>query len=229
MLKILCLWQIPGYSEFLLSFAMLMPWVWFLYRPMNTICSHNSKYGGVICLSLISTWIPYKFVVIPLLGVLIGTKKFACFPLLQYSMFYFSGIYIAKRGMKISRKMLYVSFLLTGMAIAYTLVRHKLPNRFPPSFFWIILPCTPLALYWVCLDKIKELKIISKYKRLIGIYGNNMLDYLVLSNVLIFLTQYLLGKSLDSVGCIMMIIAILLCCIAYTHIKLKIRNFQFGR
>lgn len=178
--------------------------------------------GGAICLTLISTWIPYEYVVIPLLGVLVGTTKFACFPLLQYSIFYLSGIYIAKRGMRISRRMLYVSFLLTGLAIAYTLVSHKIPNRFPPSFFWIILPCAPLALYWVYLGKIKNLKIISQYKNQIGIYGNNMLDYLVLSNVLIFLAQYLLGKSLDSVQCIMMIIAILLCCIAYTYIKLKI-------
>lgn len=46
MLKILCLWEIPGYSEFLLSFAMLMPLVWILYRPMNAICSHDAKMGG---------------------------------------------------------------------------------------------------------------------------------------------------------------------------------------
>lgn len=182
--------------------------------------------GGVICLTLISTLIPYRYVVIPLLGVLVGTTKFACFPLLQYSIFYLSGIYIAKRGMRVSRMMLYISFLLTGIAVACTLVIHKIPNRFPPSFFWIILPSAPLAIYWVCLGKIKDLKIISKYKNQIGIYGNNMLDYLVLSNVLIFLAQYLLGKCLDSVQCIMMIIAILLCCVAYTHVKLKIWHNQ---
>ncbi len=54
--KILCLWQIPGYSEFILSFAMLMPLVWFLYRPMNTICSYNSKLtaggGNLSCINL---------------------------------------------------------------------------------------------------------------------------------------------------------------------------------
>lgn len=45
-IKILCLWQIPGYSEFLLSFAMLMPMVWVLYQPLNTVCNHTSKWGG---------------------------------------------------------------------------------------------------------------------------------------------------------------------------------------
>ena len=45
-IKILCLWRIPGYSEFLLSFAMLMPLVWLLYRPMNLIRSLDSKWGG---------------------------------------------------------------------------------------------------------------------------------------------------------------------------------------
>lgn len=44
--KILCLWRIPGFSEFLLSFAMLMPLVWFLYRPLNVICSRWTKWGG---------------------------------------------------------------------------------------------------------------------------------------------------------------------------------------
>lgn len=44
--KILCLWRIPGYSEFLLSFAMLMPLVWFLYSPLNAICSRKADMGG---------------------------------------------------------------------------------------------------------------------------------------------------------------------------------------
>ncbi len=44
--KILCLWRIPGYSEFLLSFAMLMPLVWFLHRQLTVICSSKLKTGG---------------------------------------------------------------------------------------------------------------------------------------------------------------------------------------
>ena len=40
-IKILCLWRIPGYSEFLLSFAMLMPLIWFFYKQLNKF-SQNS-------------------------------------------------------------------------------------------------------------------------------------------------------------------------------------------
>ena len=169
---------------------------------------------------------PYKYVVIPLFGVLIGTTKFLCFPLLQYSMFYLFGIYFTKQGMKTSRWMFFMCLLLTGMAVAYILVSHKIPTRFPPSLFWIILPCTPLALYWVCLSRIKNLKIISRLKKIIGIYGNNMLDYLVLSNVLIFFFRYVLGQSTELSYSLMIIIIILLCCIAYTHIKFKLWHNQ---
>ena len=45
-IKILCLWRIPGYSEFLLSFAMLMPLVWILYHQLNAICSNKMNVGG---------------------------------------------------------------------------------------------------------------------------------------------------------------------------------------
>lgn len=44
--KVLCLWRIPCYSEFLLSFAMLMPLVWYFHRPLNAICSRWTNVGG---------------------------------------------------------------------------------------------------------------------------------------------------------------------------------------
>ena len=44
--KILSLWSIPGYSEFLLSFAMLMPLVWMFYRQLVTLSIHKFKLGG---------------------------------------------------------------------------------------------------------------------------------------------------------------------------------------
>lgn len=45
-IKIMYLWRIPGYSEFLLSFAMLMPIVWFMFRVLNFICANEHKMGG---------------------------------------------------------------------------------------------------------------------------------------------------------------------------------------
>ena len=218
--KILLLWSIPGYSEFLLSFAMLMPLVWFLYRPFNAICSNKVNMGGVILLSLFSTFLPYKYVKIPLLGVLVGSTKFACFPLLQYSMFFLFGIFFCKQGMKMTNKILLISFMLTGTSFAYIIFHHSIPNRFPPTCFWILLPCASLAVYWKFLSIVKNLSFFNRHKKQIGIYGSNMLDYLVLSNVLIFLARFIYGHNLNVSLCLMMIVFILVSCICYTYIKL---------
>lgn len=173
-------------------------------------------------MSLLSTFIPYEYVIVPLLGVFIGTTKFACFPLLQYSMFYLFGIYFCKNGLKMNKSILMISCLLTGISLIFIVVNHRLPNRFPPELFWITLPCAPLAVYWVVLERIKKADIVSKLQRQIGMYGSNMLDYLVLSNLLIFMSRYCFGQNLGFSQSLVMIAAIYVCCIAYTHIKLKI-------
>ena len=177
-------------------------------------------------MSLVSTFMPYKFVIIPLFGVLVGTTKFACFPLLQYSMFYLFGIYFIKSGMKLSRGILILSVFFTGASLIFMYVAHRIPNRFPPECFWITLPCAPLVAYWLVLGKIKKIGVVSKVQRQIGFYGSNMLDYLVLSNVLIFLTHHCFGQTFRFLQCVFMIVAIYLCCIVYTHIKLYLWHNQ---
>ena len=166
-------------------------------------------WGGVILLSLFSTFLPYKYVKIPLLGVLVGSTKFACFPLLQYSMFFLFGIFFCKQGMKMTNKILLLSFMLTGTSFAYIIFHHSIPNRFPPTCFWILLPCASLAVYWKFLSIVKNLSFFNRHKKQIGIYGSNMLDYLVLSNVLIFLARFIYGHNLNVSLCLMMIVFIL--------------------
>lgn len=219
--KIMCLWRIPGYSEFLLSFAMLMPIVWFMHRPLNFTCANEHKMGGVICIALCSTLIPYSYVIIPLIGVFIGTTKFACFPLLQYSPFFLFGIYFSKKGMNLSPMSILIAFFITAISIIFIMINHSLPQRFPPECLWIILPCAPLACYWWILSKIKEMSFVNRFKIQICLYGSNMLEYLVISNVLIFLLRYCFGQSFNFYQCIITMVFIFACCDAYTRIKLK--------
>lgn len=175
-------------------------------------------------ISLFSTFLPYKYVVIPLLGVLIGSTKFACFPLLQYSMFFLFGIYFAKNGFKLHRNVFIGSILLTGLSLIYILVSHKMPNRFPPECLWIILPCAPITVYWLMLSKVKHVRFVEKYQMKIEIFGACMLDYLVLSNVLIFLAQNYFGRNFGFFQCLAMIVAIMICCCCYTCLKTKMTN-----
>lgn len=72
----------------------------------------------------------------------------------------------------------------TSMFIAYLFIHDfQLPERFPPSFYWVIGPTLILYLYYLAMhwghDFLKDLYWLRKI-------GENALFFLVISNVFIF-------------------------------------------
>lgn len=187
--KVILLKDIPSMSEFLVSFAILAVLALVLYVPMKKMLEHKRAFWAVAALLLLSTFIPYERIKSVHLGLLIGSKRFYLFPVLQYFPLFMAGLYVEKYGM--NRKCVWfgLATALTSVSAIYTAV-HGQPERFPPTLLWIIMP----ALGIVLLDRLAEqfsrwteakswaARLMSPVENM----GRNSLYYLVTSNLLLF-------------------------------------------
>lgn len=190
--NILVLKDIPGWSEFLISFTYFNIATLLLFIPFKKIVNNKNIFFIVIILLLLTCFIPYEKVTISQIGILIGTKKFASFPILQYMPFYILGMYFKKYNIRFNKIILGISFILTVIPLYQYISTGKLPGRFPPSVMWIIAPAFILYIYFLVS------KVLQKYTAFfmpVIMLGQNVLTALLLSNILIF-TLSSLGKAL---------------------------------
>lgn len=188
-LRVVTLKSIPGWSEFLISFALFGVMTLLLIKPLMKLVQHDLAFWPICIACLASVCIPYDAVDNTRLGLLIGTTKFACFPILQYMPFFLLGIYVRRRGMPKWGVWLAGSTLLTGAAVV-SFIQNGEPSRFPPSLMWLLLPCLPIVLLTLgcnALEKCGE-KIHVLLKPL-SFMGMNSLFYLLASNFVIFATS----------------------------------------
>lgn len=182
-LPIISLFDIPGWSEFLISFSLFMVIGVIFYNPLQKIVENEKMLFIVSSIFLLMTFIPYEKVDIPQIGLLIGTTKFPTFPVAQYMPFYLAGMYFAKKSLQLNRNILIISFVFTMSTVLYIVITKNVPGRFPPTLFWIIGPSFVIYLYYL-LSKILE-RNCNNLKFII-IVGENTLFYLLMSNILIF-------------------------------------------
>lgn len=192
-IMILIFKNVPPYSEFLLAFFLTTA-VFFLFK--NKIATLiNSKYVIILLLLLLFiSFAPFyklytNFVfwghIIYLdyyIGLIFGSLRLTFFPIFQYLIFFMLGIWFQKNKISYSKPTFIVSILSTLIFLSYLYLKKELPQRFPPSPFWLIGSFFFLYLYLICSRKLKQNKLTA-YLNLIG---ENSLIYLLLSNVLIF-------------------------------------------
>lgn len=225
MVNIILLNDIPGWSEFLISFTYFNVITLMLFKPLKKIVGNKKIFFITIIILLLTCFIPYEIVKNNQLGILIGTKKNACFPILQYMPFYILGMYFKKYNLGFSKIALIISFLLTSLPVFQYIRSNKIPDRFPPSIMWIIAPAFILYVYFLIS------KFCVQYKEILSpivILGQNVLIALLLSNIFIF-TLRSLSKSLilDTKYCMLLEIILLLTIIfivKIVYIESKIRN-----
>ena len=134
--RVLTLSDIPGWSEFLVAFALyslllivgFAAFRWLAGRPLASLAVGAACVG--FCLI-----VPYGAVPHPL-ALLVGGTEFAYFPVVQYMPYFLAGLLYARgeRG-----RLLAVAAVCTA-AGAVDFVLHGLPGRFPPDWGWILLP-----------------------------------------------------------------------------------------
>lgn len=224
LMKIILLWDIPGYSEFLLSFFIINILTYLFFNPIKRLL--KSKYIiVVIIVALLSTFIPYNFISINQIGLIIGSTRFSAFPIIQYSIFYLFGMYFQKNKIKFNLRFFVVALICSGTTIVYYLIKGELPSRFPPSIFWILGPMIYIYIY---IYYLLCMRITRKYKisKSIYIFGENTLYFLVSSNLIIFLASRYLSKYIyTTLHNIIFIVVLLVSCvlilIAYKEILIK--------
>lgn len=180
-LDILLFNRIISYSEFLLSFSFISFLTVFTGKIILKI---TLNYKNLIIISifllLLSLFIPYSKIPIQL-GIFIGSTKFSCFPIFLYFPYFLFGIYLAKNNIRFNKYVFIITFLLSLTSIIYIIFNNAIPERFPPSFFWLNLSFLyTYCLYLLCIK-------ISKYD--LGIFfkrvGENTLLYLLTSNLIL--------------------------------------------
>ena len=184
-IKILLLQKIPAYSEFLVSFAFLYPLI-FLYTKIIHKTGkriNDSYYIILVIASLLLTRIDYSAITIPILGILIGTDSFACFPIIQYLSLFIAGQYLASRDKVFDKYILSGSFLGFAVFLGYIVIYDTLPQRFPPSTLWITGGYLFVYLHYIASKKLQKL-----YRKcdVFLMIGSNSLVFLVISNLVIF-------------------------------------------
>lgn len=181
--SVLILKDIPGWSEFLASFAYLNFITLIFFLPFKKLMNNKTLFWILFFALLLTCFMPYGKVKYNQLGILIGTKNFACFPVLQYMPFYILGMYFEKHKIKFNYKLMLGALILSAIPIYRLISEGKLPGRFPPEVAWITAPIFLLYGYFIIS---KYLAVYSSYLKPIVVFGQNVLFSLVMSNILIF-------------------------------------------
>lgn len=95
-INVLILKDIPSFSECLFCFVFAYPLIFVWSRFSKNLNAYVFIIAAVI--SLLLTKINYEAVTIPALGAMIGTRSFACFPIIQYSSLFIGGMYLASKN-----------------------------------------------------------------------------------------------------------------------------------
>lgn len=183
MLRILLLFRIPGYSEFLASFFILNLVILIFFEQLKKIIKNNKLLLIAIIISLLSTYIPYRYININQIGLIFGSEKFACFPILQYLYYFLLGAYFQEKEIDINFKYIGISVLMSTSYIIYVIINKQLPLRFPPSLLWIVGGSLFVYIYYlISIYVSKNIKTNSK----VYFIGENTIYFLLISNLSIF-------------------------------------------
>jgi fucose 4-O-acetylase-like acetyltransferase len=181
--NILLLNDIPPFSEFLVSFSLIILVSLLLFKPIQKLTSNPKHFWILFALLLLTTFLPYAKVHISQVGLLIGTTQFPTYPVLQYFPIYLLGIYFAKHKILYHRQTLVISALGIGLFLFSHFVNRQIPSRFPPSLSWILASLFFVYLYYLAAQRISKWNFVAP---LLSSFGKNVLFYLLLSNIMIF-------------------------------------------
>ena len=189
--RVACLRAIPGWSEFLAAFAVMGVLVGVALPLLTRLVDRPWPLLGACAACLACTYLPVGSVRPGLLGLLIGSWRFACFPVLQYLPFLLAGMYVQRHGLN----RVFIALAAAASAVGiFWWVRFGEPNRFPPSLMWLLTPWLGIVLLDAgcgALSRLTERSRAAGYAlRPIGFMGANSLFYLLATNLCIFAVSH---------------------------------------
>jgi hypothetical protein len=187
--RILLLQDIPGWSEFLLAFALYALLTLALLKPLAALRRHTLGLLGVCAVCLCGCFLPYGRIHSPYLGLLMGTRDQTLFPVLQYAPYFLLGLYFPVRNRRFTWAWAACAAAATGIGLLLW-ARGGLPERFPPSIGWVLLPAGVLAAWVACAWGLGQIPLgrMARHSPLtpVAALGRDSLFYLLGSNVALF-------------------------------------------
>lgn len=191
--RILKLEDIPGWSEFLVSFALYALLLMIAFKGLRWL-SHRQLASlgvGAVCLAA-TVFVPYGAVQPVQLQLVIGGRDFACFPILQYMPYFLAGMIDARGNRAMRLRLLALAAVCSVSGAAYCAAAGGLPGRFPPEWAWIVLPAmlsaaVVLLAKGLCLLGGNGIRRAADWGvAVLAHFGSRSLYYLLTSNLVIF-------------------------------------------
>lgn len=205
-IKIATFQIVPPLSEFLITFSLFSLFTLVAFKPLKMLLANKVVFLIVNIVFLLTTYIPPDFASTNQIGLIIGTYRFASFPLFQYMPLFLLGLYFAEYKIVFNIKFFIGSIICTIIPFLYYINTHVSPMRFPPSILWIIAPMFFLYCVYL-LSKHINFKALS-------FIGRNVLYFLLMSNIMIFslrgatsFTLYPDPTAIKSLGAAIVLIA----------------------
>lgn len=195
LIDIFLLNSLPGFSEFLASFAALMFFVALFSDLIKKIIAHQTYFYLCIALCLSVTLFKFSTNTVQL-SILIGDAKTPNFAIVQYFPLFILGMYFAKHKILLSRKLM----LYTGIFLAIFTVNcylHSLPRRSSPDTLWILSSFAATYAYYVLAIYLDKIAYLNTFLRNIG---RNVLFWLLSSNLFIFLLSLKIKTNILSIN-----------------------------
>lgn len=182
--KLLLALQLPGYSEFLLSFALLYVLVWALHGALRRVVAHGWAVALAAAAGLALTWFPYSRVHLPVLGALVGMQGASVFPLAQYAAYFLLGAWFSGRTTRFSAPVAMCAALGTAAFYVFYAVRGEYPARFPPTALWVAGGAAWVYAAWLVCMRTASWRAVRALR--LAFAGRHSLWFLTASNIMLF-------------------------------------------
>ncbi|MEG1427235.1 MAG: hypothetical protein RSC76_06055 [Oscillospiraceae bacterium] len=179
---VLLLRKFPGWSEFLIAFALM--------NLVNILLFSVLKRTNFItlavsaALSFAACFIPYGEIHGSIPALLVGSKDFVTFPILQYSVYFVAGVLFAKQNLWEKKRTYLIGAVPTLGTLLFLCLTGDMPGRFPPHFLYIFGASFVVVLYFWAAKKFSEKK--NPVVGFLNLFGMNSLFALLMSNLFIF-------------------------------------------
>ncbi len=189
--NILLLNDNPGWSEFLIAFALIMLSAILLFPLLRQITRRRWLWLPLSVPCFLCCFLPYHRITLPQLALWIGGSSCISFPVAQYFPFFLAGVAYTNASLRERLGMGGVALAFSAAGLVWY-VRHGLPSRFPPHWAWIVLPCFAVALltalcHGLCrLPGEKYWRPVEWLRRMLSHFGGASLYYLLGSNLVLF-------------------------------------------
>lgn len=192
-LRVLLLRYIPSFSEFLFSFFI----IYILLLLTRNVLKELSllKASFLISASFLLTWFPYEVIESALAANIVGTSKYSCFPIAQYSSYFMIGMLLAKKKIIWNKWLFAGSIIANGMFLWQALFADILPKRFPPSIFWIIGGYFIIYVYFLFFNWIAKRNLRL---RLLEYLGRHTLVVLLVGNLVMFFLRGITQEEIQN-------------------------------